>query len=110
MTWWNRKSKPDDEPEFCPFSGQRGVPTKDKVEVLHEVRVSIKGNEPYLQFVHPRMIVQLTDQRGRSHQFFEGHADFFPILSRGDEVSFRLCRVTKVPLKWYERLRNWWSR
>ena len=97
MTWWNRKSKPDDEDWICPNNGRNLF--KERVEVLHEVRINVKGNEPFLSFTRPRMIVQLTSQSGQSHQFYEGNSDFLPILHKGDTVGFRLCRITQVPTK-----------
>jgi hypothetical protein len=101
-----------DQLQICPFSGhpeteEEEVRYKQKVEVLHEITANIKGNEPYLNFSRPKMIVQLTDQSGRSHQFYEGLSGFFADLKRGDIASVRLCKVTRVPMTWYERLWSW---
>ncbi len=87
---------------------------KQKVTVLHEITANIKGNEPYLSFVRPKMIVQLTDQNGSSHQFYEGLSGFFADFRKGERASIRLCRVTQVPMKWWEGiisdLREWWAK
>jgi hypothetical protein len=90
MTWWNRKSRPSDDPRICPLSGhteteeEKEMKYKLKTDILHEIDQRIQGNEPFLSFQYrPRMIVQLSGGFSGSHIFFEGYTDYLTKLMPG---------------------------
>ena len=80
---------------------------KEKTEVLHEVRQPIKGNEPFLPYKQPRMIVNISSGAQGSHNFFEGYIGRFPWFQKGDELVFQLARVSRVPMTRWERVWAW---
>lgn len=107
MTWWNRKSKPDDEPEFCPFSGRSEGPRGIDTKILYESSTPIRGDEPFLDYVRSSMIINLRSYDGRSHNFFESSSNGWggiPLhyLHRGDKFRVQLSRVREVDIPWYE--------
>ena len=84
--------------------------TKPQTEVLHEVKQTITGNEPYLSYRRPHMIVNFSGGFGGSHNFFEGYFESIARIRAGDVLSFQLVRTTQVPMKWYERVWEWVKR
>jgi hypothetical protein len=80
---------------------------KRKTHVLHEINQKIQGDEPFLNFIHPWMIVNLNGGPRGSHNFFEGHSDSMSKLFPGDTLRFQVQRVSLVPMKWYERVWVW---
>lgn len=80
---------------------------KSHTEVLHEIDQRVQGNEPFLRFVCPRMIVNLSALGAGSHNFFEGNIDSFSGVRRGDILVFQLQHVSQVPMTWWERVWSW---
>ena len=80
---------------------------KAHTEVLHEVRHTIRGDEPFLRFVRPRMIVNISACWSGSHNFFEGEVDEFSTLKPGDVFAFQLVKLSQVPLTGWERVWSW---
>jgi len=80
--------------------------TKPKTEVLFETKQTIKGNEPFLRFPRPRIILNLSSPSG-SHNFFEGYLECMARIRPGDELAFQWVRVTQVEMTWYEKLWSW---
>lgn len=83
--------------------------TKQHIEVLHETKQTIQGNEPFLRFARPRIIINLSSPSG-SHNFFEGYLESVARIKPGDTLAFQWVRVTQVPMKWYERVWEWVKR
>ena len=79
---------------------------KQKIEIIHEGQQPIKGNEPFLSFSRPYMIVNLSTGGG-SHIFFEGHVGSFYQFKKGDVLAFRLCRISRVEETWRDRVLDW---
>lgn len=76
-----------------------------QTELLHEVKHTIKGNEPFLSFTRPRMVVNLFDSRGQSHILYEDNI-YFPFschMKKGDTLKFKVVRESWVDSPWYER-------
>ena len=98
MTWWHRK---------------RPTP-KTQTEVLHEVKHTIEGNEPFLFFNRSplHMIANLSAGFVGSHTLFEGWIDQDPFLKvkKGDVLAIQIVRVLPAPRTWWDQLRDWWAR
>jgi hypothetical protein len=90
-----------------PRTAEEKVKYKSHTEVLHEIDQRIQGNEPFLSFVRPRMIVNLSGGYSGSHNFFEGNIDSFSRVGRGDTLVFQLQHVSQVPMTWWERVWSW---
>ena len=78
---------------------------RDQVEVLHESKQLIRGNELFLSFHRPSMIVNLRDSSGASHNFIDSTsrtAAGLCDLRRDDTLRFQLCRVRSVQLPWWK--------
>jgi hypothetical protein len=84
----------------------------EEVEVLHETKFTIKGNEPFLKYTQTGIIINLNDRFGSSHNLVETPFGFAGIpvskLKRGDQFRMQLCRVTTVEkVPWYAKI---WKR
>jgi hypothetical protein len=79
---------------------------KTQVEVLYELNVVIKGNEPFLSFHYPGRIVNLKDASGRSHNFIDAIFGQIGIpmdrLKVGDILKFQFCRAYPVKIPWWK--------
>ena len=83
----------------------------EKTEVLHETRLVIAGHEPFLRFGSTSLIVNLHDQSGQSHNFFQGPVAGIPFHVRnGDTLRFELVRVRTVEVPWYYKIQKVWER
>jgi hypothetical protein len=80
---------------------------KQKTEVLQEIKHPITGREPFLAFNQPKLIINIHDYSGRSHNFLDGWCASFHPFRRGDTLKFQLCREYQVELTWWEQLLAW---
>ena len=80
---------------------------KSKTEVMQEIEHHIIGDEPFLSFSRPRMIINLSGGWAGTHNFFEGYSGHIKHLLPGDILRFQMCRVSQVKMTWYERLWSW---
>lgn len=90
-------------------SGREGETVKvPSIELLHETSVLITGKEPFVNFSHAGLIVNLKDYSGASHNFVErmGSAGI-PLngLKAGDRLLFGLYRVTTQDLTLWDRVK-----
>ena len=81
--------------------------TKQTTEVLHETHQTIQGDEPFLGYNIPYMIINLSGGWAGSHNFFEGRVFAFEKLKPGDVLGFQVVRVSQIEITWRERLADW---
>ena len=121
MTWWNRNgginSFPGDKTESeIVKEGSQGILAeakkkfKTKTELLHQTKINIKGNEPFLSFQKSHLIVNLSAGLAGSHTFFEGGVDQLRSANKGDVLAVQIVRIHQVPMTWWGRLRDGWTR
>jgi hypothetical protein len=83
---------------------------RNQIDVLHESKQLIRGDEPFLSFHRPSMIVNLRDYSGASHNFVDsssGTTACLCDLQRGDTLRFQFCRVRPVKIPWYKFWERW---
>lgn len=80
---------------------------KQKSEIIQESKMVIKGNEPFLSFHQIKMIVNLHNHSGQSHNFLDGFPVSFGSLRQGDVLKFQMVREYPIEMKWYERILDW---
>jgi len=83
------------------------VKYKLKTEVLHNTHQAVQGDEPFLRYPRPHMIVNLSNGYMGSHNFFEGYFESISRIKKGDMLSFQMVRTFPVEMKWYERVWEW---
>ena len=79
----------------------------EQTETLHKSELVIKGNEPFLLFGRTSLIVNLHDQSGQSHNFFQGPCEGIPFrFKNGDTLRFTLARVQVREIRWWENFKE----
>lgn len=80
---------------------------KQQTEVLHETKQTIRGDEPFLRYPRPHMIISLNGFGAGSHNFFEGYFEAMARIKKGDTLAFQWVRVTRVEMTRWERVKEW---
>ena len=80
---------------------------KKETEVLKEITQKISGNEPFMSFPNPWMIVNFSNHPHGSHNFFEGRLGSRLWFAHGDSLVFQVQRVRLVPMTRWERVVAW---
>jgi hypothetical protein len=79
---------------------------KQEFEILNDTKNVIRGDEPFLAYNRPHIIVNVLDVGSRgSHNIFEGRTDFLGKLKPGDFLA--MCRVSQTEITWRDKVVGW---
>jgi hypothetical protein len=68
---------------------------------------TIKGNEPFISYHNPTIILNVRSKDGRSHTFLDNLSGVdFSRLKKEDRLYIALIRVSTVDVPWYDSIRK----
>ena len=71
----------------------------------------IKGNEPFISYHDPTIILNIRSKDGRSHTFLDNLSGVdFSRLKKEDRIHVALIRVSTVEVPWYDPFRKFWKK
>jgi hypothetical protein len=71
----------------------------------------IKGNEPFISYRDPTIILNVRSKDGRSHTFLDNLSGVdFGRLKKEDQLHVVLMRVSTVDEPWYQPIKDFWKK